>query len=583
MEFYYTAEKNVQMLVYLMKAHGIKKVIASPGTTNVTFVASLQQDPYFEMYSAADERSAAYMACGLAAESGEPVVISCTGATASRNYIPGLTEAYYRKLPVLAVTSTQHTGRIGQLNPQVIDRSVIQKDIAVMSVQIPQISSAEDEWDCNVKLNSALLALKHRGGGPVHINLVTNYTRDFSVKTLPEFRVIHRISVGDDFPSIKAKRVGIFVGAHAVWSDGLTESVDRFCEKYNGVVLCDHTSNYRGKYGVQFNLVAGQSRHYFESRKMDLLIDMGEMSGAYMGLNPKEVWRVNLDGQIRDTWRKITHIFDMQELAFFRRYSELSESDGIEVSYYEECKAEDAMLRKKMPELPFSNDWIAQVTAPKLPEDSVLHLGILNTLRSWNFFELPKTVSCYCNTGGFGIDGIVSTFVGSALAHSEKLHFCVVGDLAFFYDLNAIANHNVGNNMRILLINNGCGTEFKNYSHFAAQFEDEANDFMAAMGHYGQKSPDLVRHYAMDLGFEYLSASDKEGYLNNVDRFVLPELTDKPMLFEVFTDYQDESDALKIINHIIEDTPSATDVAKKMAKGILGDKGVKTLKRIVKG
>ena len=114
MEFKYTVEKNVQMLIYLLKAHGIKKVIASPGTTNITFVASMQQDPYFEIYSAADERSAAYMACGLAAESGEPVVISCTGATASRNYVPGLTEAYYRKLPIVAITSAQHLGRIGQ-------------------------------------------------------------------------------------------------------------------------------------------------------------------------------------------------------------------------------------------------------------------------------------------------------------------------------------------------------------------------------------------------------------------------------------------------------------------------------------
>ena len=60
MEHFYTTEKNVQMLVYLMKAHSIRKVIASPGTTNVTFVASLQQDPYFELYSVADERSAAY-------------------------------------------------------------------------------------------------------------------------------------------------------------------------------------------------------------------------------------------------------------------------------------------------------------------------------------------------------------------------------------------------------------------------------------------------------------------------------------------------------------------------------------------
>ena len=582
MEYYYTEEKNVQMLIYLMKAHGIKRVIASPGTTNVTFVASIQQDHYFEIYSAADERSAAYMACGLAAESGEPVALSCTGATASRNYLPGLTEAFYRKLPVLAITSTQHTGRIGQLCPQVIDRSVIQKDVAVMSVQIPLIHSEEDEWDCNVKLNTALLALSHRSGGPVHINLTTNYSRDFDIKKLPDFRVIRRIISENGFPEITANRVGIFVGAHAVWSQELTSAVDDFCEKYNGTVFCDHTSNYHGKYRVQFNLVTSQYKHYFETRKMDLLIDMGEMSGAYMGLSPKEVWRVNPDGQIRDTWKKITYIFDMKEVTFFRKYVALNESEQIKTMYYDECKQEYDMLCEKMPELPFSNDWVAKTTAPRLPKNSILHLGILNSLRSWNFYEIPETVTCFCNTGGFGIDGIISTLVGSALASPERLHFCVVGDLAFFYDLNAIANHNVRNNIRILLINNGCGAEFKNYSHFAAQFGDMANEFMAAMGHYGQKSSNLVKHYSTDLGFEYLCASDKEEYLENIDRFICPELTDKPMLFEVFTNYQDESDALKLINHIIEDPPSTTDRVKTVAKGILGDKCVKTLKRIVK-
>ena len=112
----YSNELSVQYLVALLKAHKIKKVIASPGTTNLSFVASLQYDPFFEMYSCVDERSAAYMACGLSAETGEPVVITCTGATASRNYLPGLTEAYYRKLPILAVTGTQYEGRIGELN-----------------------------------------------------------------------------------------------------------------------------------------------------------------------------------------------------------------------------------------------------------------------------------------------------------------------------------------------------------------------------------------------------------------------------------------------------------------------------------
>ncbi len=582
MDTFYTAERNAQMLVYLMKENGIRKVIASPGTTNITFVASIQQDSYFEIYSAADERSAAYMACGLAAESGEAVAISCTGATASRNYIPGLTEAYYRKLPVLAITSTQHTGRIGQLCPQVIDRSVIQNDIAVMSVQIPSVHDEEDEWACNVKLNEALLALGHRGGGPVHINLTTAYCGDFSVRQLPECRVIRRIRRGDVFPEIPAGRVGIFVGAHLKWSDRLTVLTENFCRKYNGVVFCDHTSNYHGRYRIQYNLICGQARYKNETARMDLLIDMGEMSGAYMSFRAKAVWRVNPDGRVRDTFRRLLCVFDMEEEDFFGHYAAQQARDGEGMSYYRECREVYDSIMEKVPELPFSNAWIAQHTIKRIPENSALHLGILNTLRTWNFFEASCSVDCYSNTGGFGIDGLVSTIVGAALADRERLHFLVVGDLAFFYDINAVANRHVGNNVRILLINNGCGTEFRNYNHFAARFGEGADDFIAAAGHYGRQSRELIRNYAENLGFTYICAGTKEEYLEKTQVFLNPEAAEKPVLFEVFTYPEEESAALERMNKILVSPPTVTDKAKQAAKGILGEKGVSALKALAK-
>ena len=83
---YYTVERGQQILVSLLKQHGIRKVIASPGTTNITFVASVMNDPFFEIYSSVDERSAAYMAVGMAEETGEAIVLTCTGATASRKF-----------------------------------------------------------------------------------------------------------------------------------------------------------------------------------------------------------------------------------------------------------------------------------------------------------------------------------------------------------------------------------------------------------------------------------------------------------------------------------------------------------------
>ena len=201
MDKFYSAERNVQILVALLKSHGIRYVIASPGTTNLNFVASVQCDPFFKVFSSVDERSAAYLACGIASESGEPVVLSCTGATASRNYVSGLTEAFYRKLPVLAVTSTQNPMRVGHLVPQVIDRSEQQADTVVDSILLNMVRSNNDAWDCVIKANKALLALRRHGGGPVHINLETGYNQDFSLRELPPARVIRRI-MPHDVPEI---------------------------------------------------------------------------------------------------------------------------------------------------------------------------------------------------------------------------------------------------------------------------------------------------------------------------------------------------------------------------------------------
>ena len=256
MENFYSAEVNVQILIALMKAHGVRKVIISPGSTNIALSGSLRHDKFFELYSSVDERSAAYMACGMAAESGEPVALSCTGATAARNYMSGLTEAFYRKLPVLAVTSSQRFFRVGNMSPQFTDRTSPPKDIARTSLFLPLIRDGEEAQAYVVKVNAALLELTRNGGGPVHINLETSYSKDFSVKELPQIPAIRRIMPKDNFPQPKTfgKRVAILVGSHAPWSDNLTAAVDTFCEKYNGLVLCDHTSNYSGKYKIFFSL-----------------------------------------------------------------------------------------------------------------------------------------------------------------------------------------------------------------------------------------------------------------------------------------------------------------------------------------
>lgn len=582
MDKYYTSEKHTQFLIALLKFHKIKKFVVSPGTTNICLVGSLQQDSYFELYSSVDERSAAYMACGLARESGEPVGLSCTGATASRNYPPGLTEAFYSNLPVLAITSTQHPGRVGQLMPQVLDRSNPMNDIVRKQVQIDVVYTPEDEWATQVAINDALLELRRHGGGPVHINLVTTYSRDFSVRELPQVRGICRYFVNDEMPSLDGKKILINVGTHVRWSDQLTNAVDSFCEKYNAVVICEHISNYRGKYGVYPSLYINQDGVSSSLLEPDVMIHMGTVLGfgGGIGIRMTEVWRVHPDGEVRDTFKKLTNVFEMQEVEFFENYCRLKPDVVSDMCYYREFYQACKQLEAKIPELPFSNPWLAQNTVKRLPAGCELHLGILNSLRSWSLFEIDheKKIEIYSNTGGFGIDGMVSTLLGSSLATTDKLFIGVIGDLAFFYDMNVLGNRHVGANIRLIVVNNGRGTEFRNYNHPAAQFGEVADAYMAAYGHYGEKSHELVRHYAEDLGFEYMCADTKEEYLNQIDDFLNPEKKKRPILFEVFTDSKNESDALCALYHI---EVSAKTVAKNAVKNVLGEKGVTTLKKFI--
>lgn len=550
---HYTDERNVQILISLLKQWGLSQVIVSPGTTHGTFVRCAQIDPFFKMYSCVDERSAAYMACGMAAESGKPVIIACTQATASRNYLPALTEAYYRKLPVIAITGAREEADIGSLMPQVIDRRTVPNDVCVMSVNIPVVKDETDAHFCEIELNKAFAAMKLKnGGGPIHINLESRYSLNFGVRQLPLARKIPTYTAEDELPAIEAVRVGVFVGAHNRWSERLSNAVDAFCEKYNAVVLCDHTSNYRGKYGTVFTLQANQYHYKSKVANVDLLIHIGNVSPNYyaiINLKPSQVWRVNLDGNYSDLFHTLSGVFKISEEDFFERYASFDmKAPSSKEKLWETAQEERTAVVNAIPDLPFSNLFCCQKIAALLPQDCVLHFGRSNSSRSINMFDIDSSITAYSNVGGCGIDGSISSCIGSALASPEKLHFLILGDLSFFYDINSLGNRHIKNNIRILLVNNGLGVEFKVGFNFLRLFEKDTNPYMAAEGHFGSKSPDLVRHWAEDLGFEYLTANDKKSFSENLEKFLSPMQEDsKPILFEVFTDEKSERDALEMI------------------------------------
>ena len=130
-------KKNIQLLVECLKEHSVRNIVISPGGTNIAFVKAVQDDPFFHCFSVVDERSAMYFAIGLYLQTGEVIATSCTSAQATRNYVPGLTEAYYKKVPILAITMSMHPRFTYQEYMQAPDQSSLPNDCVKSSYSLP--------------------------------------------------------------------------------------------------------------------------------------------------------------------------------------------------------------------------------------------------------------------------------------------------------------------------------------------------------------------------------------------------------------------------------------------------------------
>lgn len=506
------------------------------------FSKSVEDDPFFTCYSVVDERSAAYFAVGLSLEVGAPVAISCTSAQASRNYLPGMTEAFYRKAPLLAITADYDESFIGQQNMQALVQTSIPVDAAKLSVDLGIVKDAMDEQLVIRNVNRALDALTANGGGPAHINLRIGAHWERGDDELESYRKITRHTITDlEWPEIGQRKVLLVVGQHHPFSDDASAAISAFADKYNVAVYVNHISNYNGAYSVHGNLRLHAAP--FGTLQPDLVITIGGHLGDY-ALDAKirnskvEHWRVGPDGQYADSYGLVTRVFESEEALFFARMVDSAESERTG-DYYDTWIAETG--RVSLPDdYGLSHPIVAQVLAHRLPANSNLHFSILNSMRIWEFFSIDPSIRAYSNVAGFGIDGCLSTFLGQSVA-SEQLNFLITGDLSFFYDMNALGIRQLKNNIRIVLINNHGGCEFRLKSNAAGSFGEDANRHIAAGGHFGESAEGWVRNN----GFDYMPIRTKEDLAQAADQFIQP--SERPILMEVFSAMSDDVDALQSI------------------------------------
>ena len=224
-------------------------------------------------------------------------------------------------------------------------------------------------------------------------------------------------------------------------------------------------------------------------------------------------------------------------------------------------------------ELPFSNLYAAQQLHTLIPANSILNFAILNSFRVWSNFEIDPSIQCFSNIAAFGIDGCMSVMIGESV-ETDELTFLITGDLAFFYDLNALGIRHIKNNVRILLVNNNGGAEFKLGS---LQNRTEVSQFIAADGHFKD-----ANGWAETNDFIYLSANDKSEFKKNIKTFL--GKANKSIIWELFTKAEDEKNANRIMmedNLVIAQSERMKNGLKSIIKDVLSEKGYHSVKTLL--
>ncbi len=545
----YSIIKNVQIVVALLKEHHIRKIVISPGGNNIPIIHSLDTDPEFNCYSVVDERSAAYFAMGLAQESNEVVGLVCTSGTAVSNYLPALTEAYYQRVPLVVITSDRSPYLLHQLETQKINQIGIFGELCKKEVSLPVVKGPDDEWYCERLVNEAIIAATHRGCGPVHINVpTTGDSSDYSCTELPKVSSMQILS-SEDMTSETAKnysrqisnagKVMLVFGENFVNpSKELSDSINEFCSKTKAVCLADSMSNIpQVKSIFSYRITETITESDFEALLPDLVITFGNniLSNSlknYLRHHRSSVkhWSVDEAGEVRDVFKSLKCIFECKTETFFNW-----------IVPYVEKRSDNGYLEKWMIEYEKSKIDVDDFTSLKvvgefvkrIPENSLVHLAILNSTRTFHLTNEQHNLKVYSNIGALGIDGCMSTFVGQSFA-TENLCFLIIGDLSFFYDMNSLGIRGLKSNVRILLLNNGGGSEF--HFNMGKKNVPTLNQFISV--EHGK----VAKGWVESLGFDYYAIHGMSD-IKNLDH--LTTKSDKPVIVEVFSDMEKDAEIIK--------------------------------------
>ena len=579
----YSNKENINLLTSLLVAKGITDAVVCPGSRNAPIVHNLNEAEQITCHPVTDERSAGFYAVGLAQATGRPVVVCVTSGSALLNVTPAVAEAFYQHVPLIVVSADRPQQWIGQLDGQTLPQQGAFGPMVRRSVQLPEPHDEEERWLCGRLINETLHLATCKGCAPVHINVpVTEPLFQFDVEKLPEttpFKA-HTLPTTFNVDTFKAfaqaKRPMVVLGQlpdGAVATDTLC-SLSQRC-----VVLAEPLSSpsYNITHGDEAvrvltsadgdKAVAPDSTDSFapdaiDSFAPDAIVYIGgtvvsKTVRRFLRQAKAPAWVVTPNVlEVSDPLMSLTDIVecpleetnallltliaalaDCETLAaedkasdatnlsaghevFRSRWQRLLDRCGAHAESYEPLFSQMATVRYFESQL------------EDLYEDLHVHYANSSAVRLANIYAAHRV---WCNRGVNGIEGSLSTAAGFSLGTTDKV-VCVIGDLSFFYDQNALWNGRLRGNLRIILLNNHEGGIFSTLPGLDGS--PAAHDMVAA-AHNTEARGICTQN---DIG--YLKATNMDEMQVGVVT-LLTQQADRPMVLEVFTDAAEDAKAMR--------------------------------------
>lgn len=490
----YSSKQNVNILTSLLVAHGIHHAVVCPGSRNAPIVHNLNECPDIQCYPVTDERSAGFYALGMTQALKEPVVVCVTSGTALLNLYPAVAEAYYQHRSLVVVSADRPQQWIDQLDGQTLPQPDALGCFVKKAVSLPEPHDEDTRWYCNRLINEALM-VKH---GPVHVNVpITEPLFDFSTPELPKERKIELLPA--DISNVTLSHVcRMFMQAKRpmlIAGQPMNPLMDEAVVQIGDDV--DYIPDFVLYTGG--SIVSKRLKHFLRKAK--------------------ETWVVNSEGEVADTFMNLTHVVqgDGDVVADMVRFN-LEEKPHPFVQKWEALLAQ---IRQQVEanEPPYSSAAVVKYFEQKRGAN-IVHYANSMAIRLANTYSKTPV---YCNRGVNGIEGSLSTAAGFSCVTDEKV-FCVIGDLSFFYDQNALWNQNLRGNLRILLLNNGKGGIF---DMLPGLEKSPARDKFVAAEHHA-----TAEGICQQNDIYYQQATTIEEMQRGIDLLLSSEFS-RPMVLEV--------------------------------------------------